>query len=77
MILCPSTLIAEIEIEKEYAVGSKIVATVNDPGKVTILWNAPFLETEKAGNQLFIWGKARTLNYTVDAVVIPLKTIEL
>jgi hypothetical protein len=78
LLFLANVCLAEIELPEQVTVGQKIVAKVTDPvpenGKLTILWNAPFLDTEQAESKLFIWGKANK-TYSVDAVVIPLKTI--
>lgn len=82
LILAQTKIQAQIQLEDEYLVGEKIIATINYPipegSKLQLLWNnSPELNTEVSSNQekLCIWGKSRKEPYKIDVIVIPLKTI--
>jgi hypothetical protein len=65
----------EITVPAENALGSKIVATVTNAPKGTILWSTHGLEVESSNNNLFIWGKAGT--YQINCIIVPLKRITI
>lgn len=85
LTIIPSQVIAQIaqlRMPSEVAVGDKVVAVceaqVPENGKLMILWDySERLDIEQAesGDKLFIWGKPGL--YSVEAIIIPLKTITL
>lgn len=82
LLLAASPLFAQntLDIPDKIAVGKKIIArcqcVVPEDGKLSILWDtSERLESEQVENNLHVWGPVG--RHSVDAVVIPIRTITI